>query len=82
MRREYTVAEFEQVADTLLQYVPEMTFATDVICGFPTETDEEFDDTVNLIAKYQLSQVHISQFYARPGTKILCCKPVFFQYVY
>lgn len=35
MNREYTVADFEQVCDYLLKYVPDMTIATDIICGFP-----------------------------------------------
>ncbi|KAI3762541.1 hypothetical protein L1987_52972 [Smallanthus sonchifolius] len=47
-----------------------MHIATDIICGFPGETDEDFAETVNLIKEYKFSQVHISQFYPRPGTCI------------
>lgn len=43
MRREYTVAEFSHVVDTLRAAVPGLTVATDLICGFPTETDEVSD---------------------------------------
>lgn len=35
MNREYTVEDFEKVCDYLLKYVPDMTIATDIICGFP-----------------------------------------------
>eukprot|EP00616_Rhizochromulina_sp_CCMP1243_P019815 CAMPEP_0118986856 /NCGR_PEP_ID=MMETSP1173-20130426/42977_1 /TAXON_ID=1034831 /ORGANISM="Rhizochromulina marina cf, Strain CCMP1243" /LENGTH=133 /DNA_ID=CAMNT_0006937663 /DNA_START=49 /DNA_END=446 /DNA_ORIENTATION=+ len=45
MNREYTRAEFLQVADSLLEAVPDMIFATDIICGFPGETDQDFEDT-------------------------------------
>lgn len=40
MNREYTVADFEKVCDYLLEHVPSMTLATDIICGFPGETNE------------------------------------------
>ena len=38
MKREYTVGEFKQVADTLLRLVPDLHLATDIICGFPGMT--------------------------------------------
>ena len=37
MNREYTVGEFRKVADYLIEHVPAMTLATDIICGFPNE---------------------------------------------
>ncbi|KAL4278022.1 hypothetical protein GQ457_03G029240 [Hibiscus cannabinus] len=67
MNREYTVSEFRTVVDTLTELVPGMQIATDIICGFPGETDEDFAQTVNLIKEYKFPQVHISQFYPRPG---------------
>lgn len=68
MNREYTVAEFRKVADYLLSVVPGMTLATDIIAGFPGETEEDFQETVDLITHYKLPVVNISQFYPRPGT--------------
>lgn len=68
MKREYTVSEFRTVVDTLIELVPGMQIATDIICGFPGETDEDFARTVDLIREYKFAQVHISQFYPRPGT--------------
>ncbi|KAJ1388575.1 TRAM domain [Sesbania bispinosa] len=76
MNREYTVGEFRTVIDTLTELVPEMQIATDIICGFPGETDEDFAQTVNLIKEYKFPQVHISQFYPRPGTPAARMKKV------
>ncbi|KAL6515672.1 hypothetical protein OROHE_018706 [Orobanche hederae] len=67
MNREYCVSEFRTVVDTLIDLVPGMQIATDIICGFPGETDEDFEETVNLIKEYKFAQVHISQFYPRPA---------------
>jgi threonylcarbamoyladenosine tRNA methylthiotransferase CDKAL1 len=68
MRREYTVGEFETVCDYLLANVPDITIATDIICGFPGETTEDWNKTMSLCRKYDFREVHISQFYPRPGT--------------
>ncbi|KAJ4965567.1 hypothetical protein NE237_017416 [Protea cynaroides] len=76
MNREYNVSEFRTVVDTLTQLVPGMQIATDIICGFPGETDEDFAQTVSLINEYKLPQVHISQFYPRPGTPAARMKKV------
>lgn len=45
-----------------------MTIATDIICGFPNESEEDFQETLDLIDHYKLAIVNISQFYPRPGT--------------
>ncbi|XVF73986.1 hypothetical protein PTKIN_Ptkin13bG0025700 [Pterospermum kingtungense] len=76
MNREYTVGEFRTVVDTLTELVPGMQIATDIICGFPGETDEDFAQTVSLIKEYKFPQVHISQFYPRPGTPAARMKKV------
>lgn len=76
MNREYTVGDFRKVVDTLTELVPGMQIATDIICGFPGETDEDFAQTVDLIKEYKFSQVHISQFYPRPGTPAARMKKV------
>jgi threonylcarbamoyladenosine tRNA methylthiotransferase CDKAL1 len=68
MRRQYTIADFAQLVDHLRAEVPAVTIATDVICGFPTENDEDFQGTMDLVRKYQFPILYISQFYPRPGT--------------
>jgi threonylcarbamoyladenosine tRNA methylthiotransferase CDKAL1 len=69
MRRQYTCAEFSQLCDFLLKHVEGgITIATDVICGFPTETDADFEETLGLVRKYKFPILYISQFYPRHGT--------------
>jgi threonylcarbamoyladenosine tRNA methylthiotransferase CDKAL1 len=68
MKREYVRADFETVADTLLEKVPGITIATDIICGFPGETEEDWEMTMDLCRKYDFIELHLSQFYPRPGT--------------
>ncbi|KAH6922702.1 hypothetical protein HPB50_018318 [Hyalomma asiaticum] len=53
MRREYTVAQFRSVVDHLRKAVPGITIATDVICGFPTETEEVKERTKRLSELFQ-----------------------------
>ncbi|XP_073099834.1 uncharacterized protein [Elaeis guineensis] len=71
MHCEYIVNEFGKLG-TLIELVPGMQIATDIICGFPGDTDEEFTKIVSLIKDYQFPQVHISQFCPRPGVCSLC----------
>ena len=68
MNREYTVEEFKTVADYLLAHVPKLTLATDIICGFPNETETDFEETMKLVEHYRFGILNISQFYPRPGT--------------
>lgn len=68
MKREYTRAEFEHVVDVLSEQVPGLTVATDIICGFPTETEADFEETMTLCQKYQFPSLFINQFFSRPGT--------------
>ena len=64
------------MCDTLLAACPELELATDIICGFPGETDEDFEATVRLVRKYRFLHCHISQFYPRPGTPAARMKKV------
>ena len=48
--------------------VPGITIITDIIAGFPTETEEDFQDTMNLVKKYNFPSLFINQFFPRPGT--------------
>ncbi|ORZ32588.1 hypothetical protein BCR44DRAFT_37915 [Catenaria anguillulae PL171] len=70
MRRQYTQADFRHVVDFLRANVPGggVNIATDIICGFPTESDDDFLDTLDLVRHYKFPSLHISQFYPRPGT--------------
>ncbi|XP_064137405.1 threonylcarbamoyladenosine tRNA methylthiotransferase isoform X2 [Loxodonta africana] len=68
MKREYCVADFKRVVDFLKEKVPGITVATDIICGFPGETDQDFQETVKLVEEYKFPSLFINQFYPRPGT--------------
>lgn len=48
--------------------MPEVYIATDFICAFPTETVEDFEESMDLLRKYKFPSVFINQFYPRPGT--------------
>eukprot|EP00834_Sanchytrium_tribonematis_P001610 NODE_41_length_34096_cov_2.002235.p6 type:complete len:512 gc:universal NODE_41_length_34096_cov_2.002235:10688-9153(-) len=71
MKREYTRQDFEKIVSHLLQYTPNISISTDIICGFPTETELEFQDSLDIINRFKFPFVHISQFYGRPGTPAL-----------
>ncbi|KAK6633186.1 hypothetical protein RUM44_003787 [Polyplax serrata] len=68
MKREYSIDDFKHVVDFLRSKVPGITIATDIICGFPTETENDFEETLSLCAKYKFPSLFINQFYPRPGT--------------
>ncbi|XP_044064495.1 threonylcarbamoyladenosine tRNA methylthiotransferase isoform X1 [Siniperca chuatsi] len=68
MKREYCIDDFKRVVDFLNERVPGVTVATDIICGFPGETEEDFQETVDLVKIYRFPSLFINQFYPRPGT--------------
>uniref|UniRef100_A0A8C9XPU2 tRNA-t(6)A37 methylthiotransferase n=1 Tax=Sander lucioperca TaxID=283035 RepID=A0A8C9XPU2_SANLU len=68
MKREYCIDDFKKVVDFLKERVPGVTIATDLICGFPGETEEDFQETINMVKLYRFPSLFINQFYPRPGT--------------
>merc|ERR1712187_447396 len=68
MAREYTIAEFRRLVDGIRELVPEVHIATDVICGFPAEGEEDHRASLQLVEDFHFPAVNISQFYPRPGT--------------
>ncbi|MFX0090254.1 MAG: tRNA (N(6)-L-threonylcarbamoyladenosine(37)-C(2))-methylthiotransferase [Candidatus Hodarchaeota archaeon] len=69
MNRHYTVKEYKILLQYIKNSLKEFTFSTDIIVGFPGESDEEFQDTIQLIQKIQPDIVNISRFGARPETR-------------
>ena len=69
MGRKYTTKEWEYIVDTVRQTFNNSTIATDVIVGFPGETDTDFELTMDIISKVRPSVVNISKYGDRPGTK-------------
>ncbi len=68
MRRRYTAEGFMELVDDLRSACPDVSVATDVICGFPGETDEDHEATVDLVRRLRADTVNITRFSARPGT--------------
>ncbi len=68
MRRKYTVEGFLELVDDLRSAVPDISIATDLICGFPGETNEDHMRSVDLIRRLRADTVNITRFSARPGT--------------
>ncbi len=69
MNRFYTVEDFKSVVKKARKEIPNITISTDIICGFPSETDEEFEDSLNLIKEIQPNVLNISRFWPMKGTK-------------
>jgi threonylcarbamoyladenosine tRNA methylthiotransferase CDKAL1 len=68
MRRFHSVDDFKRVVGSFRDSFPEMTLATDVICGFPGESEEAFERTLRLIEEVEPDVVNVSKFFPRPGT--------------
>ena len=68
MRRGYTAEEYRQLIHTIRHYIPEVGLSTDVIVGFPGETEEQFQRTSNLLDELRFDTVHIAAYSPRPGT--------------
>ena len=68
MRREYTNDDYRRLIEKIRARVPNVSLSTDVIVGFSGETEEQFDQTVELIKDIQFDKVHAAAYSARPGT--------------
>lgn len=68
MNRPYTSSEFLTFVERVRDAVPEIGITTDIMVGFPGETDEEFRSTCRVAEKARFSRTHIFRYSARPGT--------------
>jgi threonylcarbamoyladenosine tRNA methylthiotransferase MtaB len=68
MNRGYTTAFYGSVVTSLIQAMPDICIGSDVIAGFPGETDEEFDETYRFIESQPLAYLHVFPYSPRPGT--------------
>ena len=69
MNRRYDTARFLRSVTLLRQYFPRPAITTDLICGFPGETEEEFSQTLAFLRRCDFAQMHIFPYSIRPGTK-------------
>ena len=68
MNRHYTAQEFKTIVGAFRKKIPQLTISTDVICGFPGESAEAFEETKRLIMEVQPDIVNVSKFFSRPHT--------------
>ena len=69
MKRGHTVKTFTDVVKIFREAIPEITISTDIIVGFPSETENDFQDTVSVIQKTEPDIVNSSKYSARPRTE-------------
>ena len=68
MRRGYTIEEFYLLIDRIRQRIPDTAIHTDIIVGFPGETENQFMDTYQLLSEVCFDKVHLSKYSTRPKT--------------
>jgi tRNA-2-methylthio-N6-dimethylallyladenosine synthase len=68
MRRGYTAEHYRQLVTEIRNRIPQVALSTDVIVGFPSESEEQFEHTVDLLRGIRFDMVHIAAYSPRPGT--------------
>ncbi len=68
MRRRYTAEEYMQAVELLRKNIKDTSITTDLMVGFPGETDEEFEESYNFCKSIGFMQMHIFKYSKRPGT--------------
>jgi tRNA-2-methylthio-N6-dimethylallyladenosine synthase len=68
MRRRYTLRYYRDLVGRIRATVPDVTMATDIIVGFPGETAEQFQHTMDLLQELRFDKVHVAAYSPRPGT--------------
>lgn len=68
MNRKYTTSEFRNIVERIRSYIPDTSFTTDIIVGFPGETDEQFRNSYEFARKIGFSKLHVFQYSPRKGT--------------
>lgn len=69
MNRTYTQVEFLQLVERIRSYLPECSISTDLIVGFPGETDAEFSKTLRVVEQAEFDSAYTFKYSIRPGTK-------------
>jgi tRNA-2-methylthio-N6-dimethylallyladenosine synthase len=68
MRRGYTADDYRRLVDSIRDTVPNVAMSTDVIVGFPGETDEQFRESLDIIRDIRFDKVHVAAYSTRPET--------------
>ena len=76
MNRRYDTERYDRSVALLRQYFPGMAITTDLIVGFPGETEEEFEKTLDFIRRCGFAQIHVFPYSIRPGTRAAAMEQV------
>ena len=68
MKRMYTIEEFESIVFKAKLKIPDITLANDIIVAYPTESEEEFRETISVLQKVKTNVLNFSRFWLRPNT--------------
>ena len=68
MNRKYTKEQYIKLAEKMKKEIPEILFSTDIIVGFPEETEEDFEDTLDVVRKINYEQIYMFIYSRRVGT--------------
>ena len=68
MRRPYTTAEYRDIISEIRDTIPDVTVSTDIIVGFPGETEAQYENTLRLVEDLRFDKVHGAAYSTRPGT--------------
>ncbi|MCF0126730.1 MAG: tRNA (N(6)-L-threonylcarbamoyladenosine(37)-C(2))-methylthiotransferase MtaB [Clostridia bacterium] len=69
MNRRYTTVEFRQIVNRIRRYYDNVALTTDIIVGFPQESDEEFEVTYKFLEEIKFYKIHVFKYSPRKGTK-------------
>ncbi len=68
MRRDYTVERYRELIAEIRSKIRDVALSTDIIVGFPSESEEQFQETVDLLSEIRFDTVHVAAYSPRPGT--------------
>jgi MiaB-like tRNA modifying enzyme len=69
MDRRYTVGDYRKLVTRFREEYPMLSVSTDIICGFPGESEHQFEESLNLVEEIRPDVLNISRFWPRPGTE-------------
>lgn len=76
MKRGHTANTYKEIVHIVRERFKDFTISTDIIVGFPSETEEDFEKTVKLVEETRPEVVNLSRYSARPGTEAAKCKQI------